>query len=104
MYEQGLILAELFTALLFQREVFFGWNITSSHKFSEISEDRVFWLVDLDGHMTFEWDLTDKEMTMSFHKEETTRNQLCRSPPGFLVGYNIRTPEGTEHLEVVNPY
>ena len=46
------------TALLFKWGKNFGWNLTISHKVREIWENGAFWLAEMSGHMTLEWDLT----------------------------------------------
>ena len=43
-----------------------------SHKIWEIWEDEDLKLAETGGHMTFEWDLTENKMTMSFQKEVMT--------------------------------
>ena len=68
----------------------FGWNLTISHKIWEIWEDEDLWLAETGGDLTFEWNLTENEMTMSFQKEVTTpqeKKQLCIKPSGFLVTF-----------------
>ena len=99
------------TALLFKWGKNFGWNLTISHKVREIWENGTFWLAEMSGHMTLEWDLTEMYTTVwctqhgvhahdgvvcmhtmawcartrwhGVHANE--RKQLCVKPTGFLV-------------------
>ena len=55
---------EFFIFRIFSRDVsqlcslngkFSGWNLMISHKIWDIWENGAFWLVEIAGHMTFEW-------------------------------------------------
>ena len=62
------------TVLLFKWGKTFQWNLTISQKIRETWENGAFWLAEMGGHMTFEWDLTKMETKPSFTHMEMTWN------------------------------